>query len=144
SRRRRLAELRRRPAVRAGRVRCQRHRRVPASRDGDRALHHIGGQELPERSARGYGERLTLIRTATAPHSKTKSKAGGLRERQTVLVLDYGSQYSQLIARRVREASVYCELVPGDTPWSELKQRHPAGLILSGGPASVYDADAPQ
>ncbi len=64
--------------------------------------------------------------------------------RQTVLVLDYGSQYSQLIARRVREAHVYCELVPGNTPWTELERRHPAGLILSGGPASVYEEGAPQ
>jgi GMP synthase (glutamine-hydrolysing) len=64
--------------------------------------------------------------------------------RQTVLVLDYGSQYSQLIARRVREASVYCELVPGTTPWADLQRREPAGLILSGGPASVYDEGAPQ
>ncbi|HAC45520.1 MAG TPA: GMP synthase (glutamine-hydrolyzing), partial [Chloroflexi bacterium] len=63
---------------------------------------------------------------------------------QTVLVLDFGSQFSQLIARRVREAKVYCELVPGTTPWSELKERQPAGLILSGGPASVYEKDAPQ
>jgi GMP synthase (glutamine-hydrolysing) len=62
----------------------------------------------------------------------------------TVLVLDFGSQFSQLIARRVREAKVYCELVPGTTPWSELKQRRPVGLILSGGPASVYDEGAPQ
>ena len=44
----------------------------------------------------------------------------------------------------MREASVYCELVPGTTPWSELKKREPAGLILSGGPASVYEAGAPQ
>jgi GMP synthase (glutamine-hydrolysing) len=63
---------------------------------------------------------------------------------QTILILDFGSQFSQLIARRVREAKVYCELVPGTTPWSELKERQPAGLILSGGPASVYDNDAPQ
>jgi GMP synthase (glutamine-hydrolysing) len=61
-----------------------------------------------------------------------------------VLVLDFGSQFSQLIARRVREAKVYCELVPGTTPWSELQQRHPVGLILSGGPASVYEKGAPQ
>ncbi|MGH7777092.1 MAG: glutamine-hydrolyzing GMP synthase [Candidatus Dormibacterales bacterium] len=65
-------------------------------------------------------------------------------ERQTVLVLDFGSQYSQLIARRVREAEVYCELVPGTAPWAELAARRPAGLILSGGPASVYAPGAPQ
>ena len=59
-------------------------------------------------------------------------------------MLDFGSQYSQLIARRVREANVYCELVPGTTPWEELKRRQPAGLILSGGPASVYEPGAPQ
>ena len=59
-------------------------------------------------------------------------------------MLDFGSQYSQLIARRVREASVYCELVPGTTPWEELKRRQPAGLILSGGPSSVYEPGAPQ
>ncbi|HVD00608.1 MAG TPA: glutamine-hydrolyzing GMP synthase [Candidatus Dormibacteraeota bacterium] len=64
--------------------------------------------------------------------------------RATVLILDFGSQYSQLIARRVREANVYCELVPGTTPWSLLSERHPSALILSGGPASVYEAGAPQ
>ena len=69
--------------------------------------------------------------------------AGDAR-RELVLVLDFGSQYSQLIARRVREASVYCELVPGTTPWAELEARQPSGLILSGGPASVYEPGAPQ
>jgi len=61
-----------------------------------------------------------------------------------VFVLDFGSQTAQLIARRIREASVYCELVPGTTPWSELKAHRPAGVILSGGPASVYEEGAPQ
>ena len=61
----------------------------------------------------------------------------------TVLVLDFGSQYSQLIARRVREAKVYAELVPGTISADEVRRRAPRGLIFSGGPASVYDAGAP-
>lgn len=61
----------------------------------------------------------------------------------TIVVLDYGSQYSQLIARRVREANVYCELLPWRTPAAEVLARQPRGFILSGGPNSVYDAGAP-
>ncbi|MHB1362219.1 MAG: glutamine-hydrolyzing GMP synthase, partial [Thermoleophilia bacterium] len=61
---------------------------------------------------------------------------------ETVLVLDFGAQYSQLIARRVRECRVYSELIPYDTPVDEIKARGPKGLILSGGPASVYADDA--
>ncbi|HEX6539433.1 MAG TPA: glutamine-hydrolyzing GMP synthase [Candidatus Dormibacteraeota bacterium] len=61
----------------------------------------------------------------------------------SVLVLDFGSQYSQLIARRVREAKVYCELLPGGVDADEIRRRNPRGLIFSGGPASVYDAAAP-
>ncbi len=60
----------------------------------------------------------------------------------TVLVLDFGAQYSQLIARRVRECRVYSELIPFDTPVDEIAARRPQGLILSGGPASVYADDA--
>jgi GMP synthase (glutamine-hydrolysing) len=62
---------------------------------------------------------------------------------ELVLVLDFGSQYSQLIARRVREAGVYCELIPGTTPWEALRAHNPKALILSGGPASVYGEGAP-
>ncbi|TMD23004.1 MAG: glutamine-hydrolyzing GMP synthase [Chloroflexi bacterium] len=62
---------------------------------------------------------------------------------ELVLVLDFGSQYSQLIARRVREAGVYCELIPGTTPWEAIRARAPRALILSGGPASVYADGAP-
>jgi len=61
-----------------------------------------------------------------------------------VVVLDFGSQYSQLITRRVRECGVYCELVPHDAPWAAIAKLEPKGIILSGGPASVYDDDAPQ
>jgi GMP synthase (glutamine-hydrolysing) len=60
-----------------------------------------------------------------------------------VLVLDFGGQYAQLIARRVRECRVYSELIPWDTPVEVIKARKPAGLILSGGPRSVNQEDAP-
>jgi GMP synthase (glutamine-hydrolysing) len=61
-----------------------------------------------------------------------------------VLVVDYGAQYAQLIARRVREAHVYSEIVPHTTPVAELLARRPKAIILSGGPASVYSEGAPQ
>ena len=59
-------------------------------------------------------------------------------------ILDFGSQYSQLIARRVREAQVYCELFPWDAPAADVMRLSPKGFILSGGPASVYEDGAPQ
>ncbi len=62
----------------------------------------------------------------------------------SIAILDFGSQYSQLIARRVREAQVYCELFPWDTPADTVLALRPRGFILSGGPASVYAAGAPQ
>ena len=62
---------------------------------------------------------------------------------QTILVLDFGSQYTQLIARRLRELSVYSEILPFDTPAETIRARGAAGLILSGGPASVSDPAAP-
>jgi GMP synthase (glutamine-hydrolysing) len=63
--------------------------------------------------------------------------------REAVVILDFGSQYSLLIARRVRECGVYCELLPHDTPREQIEALNPKGFILSGGPASVYDEDAP-
>lgn len=62
----------------------------------------------------------------------------------TILILDFGSQYTQLIARRIRESNVYCEILPYNTTSEAILARHPKGIILSGGPASVYDEDAPK
>jgi GMP synthase (glutamine-hydrolysing) len=63
---------------------------------------------------------------------------------ETVAVLDFGSQFAQLIARRVRELNVYSELLPHDTPMAELERRGVRAVILSGGPSSVYDENAPK
>ena len=63
---------------------------------------------------------------------------------QTVVVLDFGGQYNQLIARRVRECSVYCEVLPYQTPLSEILAKQPIGIIFTGGPNSVYAENAPQ
>ena len=60
-----------------------------------------------------------------------------------IVILDFGSQYTQLIARRVREAHVYCEIHPFNLDPARLRALEPAGVILSGGPSSVYDKDAP-
>ena len=65
-------------------------------------------------------------------------------EHDLVLVVDFGAQYAQLIARRVREARVYSEIVPHTMPIEEMLARNPKAIILSGGPSSVYEEGAPQ
>jgi GMP synthase (glutamine-hydrolysing) len=65
-------------------------------------------------------------------------------QHELVIILDFGSQYTQLIARRVREAGVYCEILPFNSSLEAIKARGPKGLILSGGPSSVYDSAAPK
>ena len=77
---------------------------------------------------------------ATAPTSETTPAVAT----DEVLVLDFGGQYSQLIARRVRECGVFAELLPHHVPLEEVTRRRPKGLILSGGPASVYAEGAPK
>ena len=64
-------------------------------------------------------------------------------EREAIIVIDFGSQYSMLIARRIRECQVYCELVAYDTPWEKIAPLNPKGFILSGGPANVNKPGAP-
>jgi GMP synthase (glutamine-hydrolysing) len=63
---------------------------------------------------------------------------------QRVLVLDFGSQYTQLIARRIRECKVYCEIHPGPLPLAEIERLNPSAIVLSGGPDSVYDEKGPK
>src|SRR5947208_2559737 len=77
-----------------------------------------------------------LIRSALKMADKPKHSK--------ILILDFGSQYTQVIARRIRECQVYSEIIPFDTPAAEIAAMQPKGLVLSGGPASVYDKGAPQ
>lgn len=65
-------------------------------------------------------------------------------ENELILVLDFGGQYKQLIARRVRECGVLSRIIPGNTPVEAIREMHPIGIILTGGPASVYDAASPK
>jgi len=74
----------------------------------------------------------------TEHHPKPNSELGG------VVVLDFGGQYTQLIARRIREQNVFSAILPCTTATEEIRQYAPAGLVLSGGPSSVYDPDAPK
>jgi GMP synthase (glutamine-hydrolysing) len=86
---------------------------------------------------------LETALNAPAP-ARSPADRAPTTEPDTVIVLDFGSQYAQLIARRVRELHVYSELLPHDTPWSEIERRRPSAIILSGGPSSVYDEGAPR
>ena len=70
-------------------------------------------------------------------------EAAPVSGRETIIILDFGSQYSMLIARRIRECHVYCEILPSDTPWDRIAALNPRGFILSGGPASVYTPGSP-
>jgi len=85
---------------------------------------------------------LGIARAMQAEQPEPKETAP-LSGRETIIVLDFGSQYSMLIARRIRECHVYCEVLPYDTPWERIEKLNPKGFILSGGPASVYAEGAP-
>ena len=78
---------------------------------------------------------------AETPHPDARAERA--HQPETVVVLDFGSQYSMLIARRVRECHVYCEILPYNAPAEQVAKLNPRGFILSGGPASVYEPSAP-
>src|SRR5436190_8793983 len=84
------------------------------------------------------------METVTTPGAAPSEAAAAPTRNEEVLVLDFGGQYSQLIARRVRECGVFSELLPHSASVDEIKRRQPRGLILSGGPASVYSEGAPK
>lgn len=71
------------------------------------------------------------------------TNTGNSLQRQIIVILDFGSQYSELIARRIRETEVYSEVISYRTSAEQLRQLNPSGIILSGGPSSVYDDYAP-
>src|SRR5882762_10077566 len=76
--------------------------------------------------------------------NKGANKGTDAFEGSKILILDFGSQYTQVIARRIRECQVYSQIVPFNTPAREIKAMGARGLILSGGPSSVYGKKAPQ
>jgi GMP synthase (glutamine-hydrolysing) len=80
---------------------------------------------------------------SVSPLGQTKAPAGTGEGRPTIAILDFGSQYSELIARRIRETQVYSEVVSYRTPIERLQTANLKGIILSGGPNSVYDEGAP-
>jgi GMP synthase (glutamine-hydrolysing) len=83
--------------------------------------------------------------TSVASTPASEELTGGIPEvNEEIIVLDYGGQYSQLIARRVRDCGVFSELLPSHTPLEQIEKRKPRGIILSGGPASVYAEGAPR
>src|SRR5580704_4202221 len=82
-----------------------------------------------------------LAATASPPAVEHSTATPAVDE---IVVLDYGGQYSQLIARRVRDCGVFSELIPHHVPLQEIAARKPRGVILSGGPASVYAPGAPR
>lgn len=88
--------------------------------------------------------RAKAVLKNTSSNSPTEFFPAPIDVVETIIVLDYGSQFSMLIARRIREANVYSELIPWDTSPDELKHLGIKGFILSGGPASVYEDGAPQ
>lgn len=86
---------------------------------------------------------LEIAKEIAGEQPLSSSDAVSGAEHEAIVVIDFGSQYSLLIARRIRELHVYCELISHDTPWDKIAHLNPKGFILSGGPASVYESGSP-
>jgi len=87
---------------------------------------------------------VKTINVSDAPNPLEDACKVEIAKHDLILILDFGSQYTQLIARRIREAGVYCEILPFNAPLERIQQLRPRGIVLSGGPSSVYDANAPK
>ncbi len=100
-------------------------------------------QRIPTLKKRKFrkGEAKTL--KIPGGRSKLSIRVSKQRYKDVILILDFGSQYTQLIARRIRESKVFCKIVPFNISAEEIRKENPKGLILSGGPLSVYDEGAP-
>ena len=114
------------------------------SRDRGRTVHGEPANAGHRVLAPDDAEVEAYLETALNAPLPVRAEEEAPSEPDTVIVLDFGSQYAQLIARRIRELHVYSELLPHDTPWAEIERRKPKAIVLSGGPASVYDEGAPQ
>src|SRR5699024_5683684 len=126
-----------RPGVPVPRRGAGPHGRGPALAGGQRAAHlqaRVPGVAVV--AQRGGTRRGWLVGRYPVPVTDAL-------QQRPVLVVDFGAQYAQLIARRVREASVYSEIIPHDLSVEEVLARNPAALILSGGPSSVYAKESP-
>jgi GMP synthase (glutamine-hydrolysing) len=120
------------------------HERRPASAQRGRTVHGEAANAGHRVLAPDDAEVEAYLEQALHAPPPSRAADGSAAEPDTVVILDFGSQFAQLIARRVRELHVYSELLPHDTPWAEISRRRPKAIILSGGPASVYDEGAPR
>jgi GMP synthase (glutamine-hydrolysing) len=122
---------------------------APPSRERGKTVHgeaaDSGHRVLAPDDAEVEAYLETALKAPAPERSPDDRPAGAVATAQgTVVVLDFGSQFAQLIARRVRELDVYSELLPFDTPYDELERRGARAIILSGSPNSVYDTGAPR
>ena len=122
---------------------------VTRRRHGAAGLHGLEGAgrpvEIEPQDLAAPRTGFTLVEWGGSRSDKPIQPKGGVPcLHQTVIVLDFGGQYNQLIARRVRECGVYCEVKPYTTPLADIRAMNPIGIIFTGGPNSVYDPKSPR